>query len=420
LLYPSTGIKGQSMEPARCRLGLKGLNFFIAAVQTGFGPFFSVYLTEQRWTQGDIGFALSIGTIAAVAFQLPAGALVDAIHRKRFASGLGLLLVGVSALLLLAQPSRGPVWVAQVIHGAGSCILTPAIAALTLALCGHQAFSENLGVNARYASLGAALGAGLLGWVAQYFSERTVFIATAAMVIPALAMLPLFRDSDRIAHEDHPALLHPRERRRRKQHMWQIFMQPALHVFAVSAVLFQVSNAAMLPLALNSLAQRTGQSGFVVSAAIIVPQLVVAVFSPWVGRVAQQIGRRPVLLIGFAALPLRGLLFMTLPDAIPLVALEVLDGVSAAVFGLMVPLIAADLTSRQGFLNLAIGSIALAGTLGAAVSTTVAGWITDMFGAPVAFLALAAVGVSSVVVITMMPETRPVKPLTTTPATATA
>ena len=399
------------MESLRCRIGLNGLNFFLAAVQTGFGPFFSVYLTQQGWSQVDIGLALSIGTASALVGQLPAGVLVDHIHRKRFANGLGLLLLGFSVLVLLIAPTPWPVWGAQVLHSVASCILTPAIAALTLALCGHDAFSERLGINARYASVGNALAAALLGAAAYYVSERAVFVTTALLVLPALAMLPLFRDSDRVPAEDHPSLLHPRERKQRNQRQWHIFAEPGLHVFAVCAVLFHFSNAAMLPLALNELQKRTGQSGFVVSAAIMVSQIVVAVGSPWVGRMAQRIGRRPILLVGFAALP----------DAIPLVAIQLLDGISATVFGLMVPLIAADLTRRTGFLNLAISSISLAAGLGATFSTTAAGWLADTMGAPAAFLGLSSVGISALLTVwSLMPETRPSRVAFKGPAGVTA
>ena len=204
------------MPPLRCKLGLNGLNFFIAAIQTGFGPFFSVYLTEQGWSQGDIGFALSVGTGAVLIAQLPAGVLVDHVHMKRLANGLGLMLVAASAVLLITNPTPGSVWASQIVHAIGSCIIGPAIAALTLALVGHEAFSEQLGSNARYASVGNAAAAAGLGALASYASERAVFIATAAMVIPALACLPLFRGSDRVSEDDHPALLHPKERRRRR------------------------------------------------------------------------------------------------------------------------------------------------------------------------------------------------------------
>jgi MFS family permease len=409
------------MIAMRCWIGLNALNFFTAAVQTGFGPFFSVYLTEQGWTQGDIGVALSIGTASALAFQLPSGALVDHIRHKRYAIALALILIAVSAMMLVAEPTRSVVWSSQIVHAIGSCILGPAIAALTLALTGQAAFGERIGINARYASLGAAGAAALFGALAYYQSNRAVFLATALLCLPAIAILRLFRDSDRVPAEDHPALLTARELRARKQHPWHIFREPALGVFAVCAVLFSVSNAAMLPLALNELAKRTGDTGFVVSAAIIVPQVVVALYSPLTGRLAQVIGRKPILLIGFAALPIRGLLFATLPDAIPLVALQTLDGVSATVFGLMVPLIAADVTRRTGFLNLAISSIGLASGLGATFSTTAAGWLADMAGAPVAFLGLASVGLAALVVVwTFMPETRLDKPVTGAPAAATA
>ncbi len=409
------------MLPLRCWVGLNSLNFFIAAVQTGFGPFFSVYLTEQGWRQVDIGLALSIGTGAALAFQLPAGALVDAIHQKRFANGLGLLLLLVSVLVLLVAPTPGPVWTGQLIHAMASCILTPAIAALTLALCGQRDFAERVGINARYQSLGNAAAAALLGAIAYYLSERAVFVTVALLVLPAIATLPLFRMSDRVPETEHPSLLHPRQRRELRHRRRNLFREPALHIFAVCAVLFHLSNAAMLPLALNELAKRTGESGFAVSAAIMVPQVVVALCSPWTGRLAQRIGRKPILIAGFAALPVRAILFVSLPDAIPLVAIQVFDGISAMVFGLMVPLIAADLTHRNGFLNLAISSITLAAGLGATVSTTVAGWLADHLGAPSAFFCLALFGLAALLTVwALMPETRPGKPLAPTPGTVTA
>jgi MFS family permease len=173
----------------------------------------------------------------------------------------------------------------------------------------------------------------------------------------------------------------------------------------------------MLQLALSELAKHTsGGTGLVVSAAIIVPQIIVALFSPMVGRLAQSLGRRPVLLVGFAALPIRGLLFMTLPDAVPLVMMEVLDGISGAVFGLMVPLIAADVTRSSGFLNFGISSLALAGGLGATFSTTAAGWVADTMGSPAAFFGLAMVGVAAFLVIwLLLPETRSGQAPTATP-----
>jgi predicted MFS family arabinose efflux permease len=214
----------------------------------------------------------------------------------------------------------------------------------------HDGFGERLGHNTRYAALGNAASATLLGAAASYISDRSVFLITAALALPAVGALFMIRGSDRI-DDDHPALKHPRER---EHWPWQIFAEPALHVFTIAVVLFQLANAALLPLALNSLTHRQGVSGFLVSATIIVPQVITAALAPWAGRLAQRVGRRHVLIVGFAAVPIRGLLFAMLPGALPLAAFQALDGISAAVFGLMLPLIAADLTNRTGYLNLAV------------------------------------------------------------------
>ena len=173
-----------------------------------------------------------------------------------------------------------------------SCLLTPAIAALTLALCGHDAFSERLGINARYASLGSAFAAALLGGIAYYVSRSRGVLAHRAADRPGAAHAAAVPRQRPRRDDDHPAMLHPREREGARAPPWHIFAEPALHIFVVCVVLFHFANAAMLPLALNELAKRIGDTGFVVSAAIIVPQIVVALFSPWAGRLAQSIGRQ--------------------------------------------------------------------------------------------------------------------------------
>ncbi len=344
----------------RSRLALNGLNFFTAAVQAGFGPFIAVWLTQQGWTATSLGLALSVGTLAALLGQLPGGMLVDHVHAKRYAALGALLVMGLSAVALCLSPSLPVVWGAEAGHALASCVMTPAIAALTLSMCGHDGFGQRLGLNTRYAALGNAASAALLGAAASYVSQRSVFLVTAALVVPAVAALFVIPPSEQVT-EDHAALKHRKER---EHWPWRIFAEPALHVFAVSVLLFQLANAALLPLALNDLARRGDVPGFLVSATIIVPQVITASLAPWAGTLAQRIGRRPVLIVGFAAVPVRGLLLALSPGAVSLAALQALDGISAAVFGLMLPLIAADLTKQTGYLNLAIGALGTRRRLG--------------------------------------------------------
>lgn len=410
------------MPSPGARLGLNWLNFFHAAAQTGFGPFIAVYLTQRGWSQTNIGVALSIGTAASLVSQLPGGMLVDLMHRKRGITAAALAMLGVSALLLTAWPSEELVWASQILHAVASGVLVPAIAALTLALYGHDKFSARLGVNARYGSLGNAVGAGLLGVVASTLANGAVFALTAALVVPAMVALLTIRSEHYVDPTgDHPSMQHPRDMRRRPERPWHIYTLPALQVFAAATVLFHISNAAMLPLALNDLAKRGGNTGLVISAAIIVPQMVAALIAPWIGEVAQRRGRRPVLLAGFAVLPLRGLLLAAQPGAVALAAMQALDGVSAAVLGIMVPLIAADVTRRTGYLNLAINSIGLAVSLGATISTTLGGLVADRFGISAALLGLAAIGFAATGLIWIaLPETRPARKAKAQPSPAPA
>jgi MFS family permease len=181
---------------ARSQRGLDWLAFFLADVQTGFGPFISVYLTGQKWTQVEIGLALSIGTITTMLGQLPAGALVDQIADKRRIAQLAIVAIAASALLLALLPQQLPVAVAEVLHSAASCVLVPAMAAISLAMAGLDGMGERLGRNARAASIGNGFAAALLGACGFYVSERAVFLLTAALVLPALLALRRIDSAD--------------------------------------------------------------------------------------------------------------------------------------------------------------------------------------------------------------------------------
>jgi len=385
----------------RATIGLDLLNFFIAGEQTGFGPFVAVYLTARQWTQVEIGFALSLSTITAMVSQVPAGLLVDALRSKRVAVAAGILAVGISALLLAIWPALLPVLTSQVLHGFASCVLTPGIAAVSLELVGHATLGERIGRNARFAALGNGLSAGAMGLLGSYVSEQSVFLLTAALCVPALATLPF------IDAKPPPPPRRAATRRARWSELVALLTDRRLLMFAACAALFQLADAAMLPIAAGELTKQKGtHAALVIAACILAPQAVVALLSPWVGRTAELRGRRPMMLLGWASLPLRGVLFALLPNPYLLVAVQSISGVGAAVFGVMLPVIADDVTRGARRFNLCIGIFSLAGTAGGALSTTLAGLLADLAGDRVAFLGLAAAGLAGTALVWLaMPET---------------
>src|SRR5208283_4387346 len=301
--------------------------------------FVAVYLTAHHWTQVEIGFALSLGTITAMVSQIPAGVLVDALRAKRVAVGAGVLAVGLSALFLAIWPALLPVLTAQVLHGFASCVLTPGIAAVSLELVGHAALGERVGRNARFAALGSGLAAAVMGLLGTYVSDQAVFLLTAVLCVPALATLP-FIDS-----KPPPPPRRAATRRAGRAELMKLLTDRRLLVFVACAVMFHLADSAMLPIAAGELTKREGtHASLIIAACILVPQAVVALLSPWVGRTAERLGRRPMLLLGWASLPLRAVLLALLPNPYLLVAVQAISGVSAAVFGVMVPVIADDVT----------------------------------------------------------------------------
>jgi MFS family permease len=388
---------------ARRLPGLDWLNFFVADFQTSFGPFISVYLTSTGWTQGAIGAVLSTGTIASMASQVPAGALVDAIPSKRAAAAAGIAAIGVSALAIALWPNFLAVTAAEALHSFASAVLGPAIAAITLALVDPGAFGERLGRNARYAAIGNAVAAALMGACAYYFGDRAIFLFGAALTIPALAALKSLPEADRTP-------LRVRVRARPGDRSWRFATDRRLIAFAACAALFHLANAAMMPVTAAALTQRAGsEAGPVIAACIVGPQLITALLSPWAGLAAEACGRRPVLLLGYSSLPIRGILLAYVTDPYLIIAIQLFDGFSAAAFGVLFPLIVADVARETGHYTTSLGLVGLAIGGGATLSTTAAGLAADYIGVSGALLGLAAVGLSATVLVwTLMPETRPV------------
>ncbi len=380
------------MTPAR---GLDAFNALVASVQTGFGPFVAVYLASEAWTQQEIGQALSLGTIAAMLSQVPGGAAVDALRNKRLAALVSCIAVAASALLLAVWPGRLPVLAAEVLHGFASCMLGPAIAAVSLRLVGRAGLGERLGRNARFAAIGSGVAAGVMGAVGTYVDEAAVFYLTAALMLPALVALHAVRQPS----TDQEAAVSA-------QGDWRRLLDRRLLGFMLCIALFHLGNAAALPLVGAELTRVAGsRASLVIAACIVLPQALVALISPRMGALADRWGRRPLLLLALGALPLRVALLSLVQAPVPVVLIQLLDGISAAGLGVLVPLVAADLTRGTNRFNLCMGALGLAAGIGATLSTTLAGAVADRFGVQAALLGLAGAGLAAVAMAAFAPET---------------
>jgi predicted MFS family arabinose efflux permease len=386
--------------------GLDLLNFFLADVQTGVGPFLAIYLAGHQWDEERVGLALTVGGLAGVLAQTPAGAMVDFLRSKRALLGSGVAALATGALLIALFPSFWPVMAAQALIGGTSSLFIPTICAISLGLVGHAAFDARQGRNQTFNSAGNVTAAVLMGLIGYFISNRGVFFFVVALAVPTIATLFLINPAEidyqlaRGAKEG--------EARGRAASVWQLFNDHPLVVFLVCAVLFHFANAAMLPLLGEQLAKGRGRSSMLfMSACVVTTQLVITLIASWSGRRAGTWGRKPLLLIGFGVLPIRGVLYTLTGKVELLLAIQILDGIGAGIFGVVSVLVIADLTQGTGRFNLTLGAISTAVGIGASLSQVIAGSLVHHWGSRVGFLFLAAVAtVALAVLYFFMPETR--------------
>ncbi|MFD2570598.1 MFS transporter [Spirosoma soli] len=397
----------ETRQPSETSLkALDWANFFLADVRDGLGPYLSIYLlTAQHWSAQNIGLAMSIMGISTVVAQTPAGALVDRTSRKRLYSILASLLIASASLLTIVLPTFGIIIGGQIAMGVAAAWFTPAIAALTLGLVGHRKFDGRVGRNETFNHAGnvfAALMAGLIGY---YVSTKGIFVLLAVMSLVSSATIWRIREED-IDHELARGCDAKAEGENPKG--WQAILgDRVIILFALACVLFHFANAAMLPLLGQRLAEgnAAGASSAYMSACIIVAQVVMVPVSNWAGKLAPR-GRKQLLLVGFAVLPIRGILYTLTNHPDLLIAIQVLDGIGAGIFGVMSVLVVADLTQGSGLFNTTQGAIATAVGLGASLSNAFAGGIVQRLGYNAAFLALGAIALVALLVLWFfVPET---------------
>ncbi|QQO37184.1 MFS transporter [Bradyrhizobium diazoefficiens] len=406
---------------------LDAANFFLADVRDGLGPYLAVYLlTEQHWDEARIGLVMSIATIAGIVAQTPAGALVDATRAKRTVMVVAAIMVTSASLSLPLFPSFGRVAIWQGIAQAAAVVFPPAIAAVSLGIFGHAAFTRRIGRNETFNHAGNAVAAGLAGVSAYWFGPTVVFYLLGTMAIASL--VSILAIPERAIDHDLARGLHDAETGSDQPSGVGILLtcRPLL-IFAICVVLFHLSNAAMLPLVGQRLALQDKNMGTsLTSACIVAAQLVMVPFAMLVGASVDQWGHKRFFLAALLILPIRGALYTLSDNPFWLVGVQLLDGVGAGIFGAIFPVIVADLMRNTGRFNIAQGAVITAQSIGAALSTTLAGYVVVGAGYSAAFITLGAVAaIGAVICLLALPETRQIadrspRPREKTPASASA
>jgi MFS family permease len=391
------------------RQGLDWMNFFLADVQTAFGAFIAFYLADLGWSKGQVGLALTVGTLAGVISQIPGGALIDALRWKRGVTAIGIGMLCVSALIFALMPSFALVFLAEILHGLTAGIITPAIAAISLGLVGRRAMSLRTGRNYQFNAAGNALTAGLMGLAGQYFAKSGIFFGAAALCIPALIALSRIR-ADEI---DYARARNAGKGEQAKSYhrIFDLGKNRNLYIFAACVFLFQFADASLLPVVGQNLAQSEAEyASLFMAGLIVVPQIVVALLSPWVGYYSEKWGRKPLLLLGFGLEIIRALLFAVSANVSVLFIAQLLGGISAAAVTVLTILVITDLTTGTGRFNLVRGFIGTLIAIAASINTTATGFLFEALGNWEGFLILAAASaIATASLWAAMPETRPAK-----------
>lgn len=399
----------ENQRPNTPHRSLDWLNFFLADVRDGLGPYLAIYLLAvHQWQPASIGLVMTLAGVTALLAQTPAGALIDRTPAKRAVVVIAALLVTGSCLVLPFTSSFTWVAVTQTISALAGSVFAPAIAAISLGITGPKAFTRRVGRNETYNHAGNAFSALLAGGLAYLYGPVVVFYLMGVLTVAsifAVSRVP----AAAIDHQVARGLTHADNGQESPAGFALLLHNRTLLLFAVCCALFHLANAAMLPLVSQKLSQVDLRLATpLTSACIVAAQLVMVPMALLVGARAEQWGRKPFLLAGFLILPLRGALYTFSDNPFWLVGVQLLDGIGAGIFGALFPIIVKDLTEGTGRFNVSLGALTAVFGLGAALSPGLAGLVVQSSGYNAAFLTLAGIAaVAFLLVLLALPETSP-------------
>ncbi|MER2267379.1 MFS transporter [Methylobacterium oxalidis] len=367
------------------------INIFIGDIQGGLGPFLGTWLAETgSWSPARVGFVTTLVGIGTLFLSGPFGALVDRLGRPRLLIGAACAAILAGTLLLLPAKAFGTVLAAQLLAAAGGTLLLPAVMALTLGIVGKDRFPKQQGRNQAFNHVGILIAAGLISVGTPWLGPAVAFWVLGAMAVLAIvatATTPGHCYNERRAvgwKEDDP------EDKPERAGIRSVLGSRKLMVLAVALALFNLGNGGMLTLLGQKLVATAADATSWTARYVMVAQLVMIPVALFAGSLADRRGRRKLLLVAFAVLPVRAALSGFIDDPYWLITAEILDGVASGIVGVAVPIVVADLTWGSGRTQTALGTVNAVQGIGGALSAWYGGLAQSVLGWTGAFLALGA------------------------------
>src|SRR3984957_7548792 len=362
-------------------VALDWINFLLADVRGGLGAYVNVYLlTSAHWSQGTIGGVLTVSGLTGIMLHPLLGAWIDKMRGKRAVLIAGTVILSLCGLTVVWAPIIPVVLAADIIMAVLGGVFAPVVAAITVGLVGRDALPARLGRNAIFDRGGNVFMAVVMGIFGTIFSQGTPFFLLpvfAALTIVAVMAIP----ARAIDHERARGLAVVDAGALRRPQSWRVLLRSRpLVVFAAAAAIFGFANGPLLQLVAQKLAlAHPGYETGTTSAAIVITQLATIPMALLVTR-ANALGRKPLLIIAFAAVPLRGLLCALSDDPAWLLGVQLLDGMGAGMYDALLPLLLADMMRGTGRYSLARGVIGTIQGIGGSTGLGASGFIVAAFG----------------------------------------
>jgi len=382
--------QGRKSNPTRL-WPLLAVNFFMADMQSGIGPFLGVFLPERGWASGMIGTAMAVGNIAGMLIATPVGGLIDASRRKRiWVIVPGMALVAASSIILVWQ-NFWAVTASQVATSIAGAAVIPAVTGITLGIVGQKGFNRQNGRNQAFNHAGNMVGAaasGLLGWQFGYLSVFLLAALFGAITVGCVLMIPASSIDDRAARgskEDDPES--------QPSAFTVLLKHKPLLVLALALAVFHLGNAAIVPLyGMSAVSDGHANGPSFVATTVIIAQGVMVIASIVAMQIAEKRNYWLIMLVSFLVLPLRGIFAFFLTGWWGVVPVEILDGIGTGLQSVAVPGMVARSLYGTGRINLAQGAVITIQGAGAAFSPALGGWIAQGIGFSPTFLVLGGLG----------------------------